>query len=142
MKQPQPRYRLSHVTTALALALSAVPAAADDAAVAAVLDQAMNEWRVILTCSSLIPDDGGRLLGFWQDDVAETLSVIAAAGAQPDNLASFTASALPGSLLPAPDTPWGEVVAFCQADPDWYTRFQRFDIVILPRDVEEALAAP
>jgi hypothetical protein len=142
MKQPQPRYPLSQVTAVLALALSAAPAAADDAAVAAVLDQAMNEWRTILTCSSLIPDDGGRLQGFWQDDVMETLSVIAEAGAQPDNLAAFTASALPGGLLPAPDTPWGEVMAFCQSDPDWYLRFQRFDIVVLPRAVEEALAAP
>ena len=117
----------------------ATPAASDDAVVAALLDRAMAEQRVYQTCTALIPDGSFDAEAWWQEKVTETLAAIEAAGATPANLAAFTASAAPGALKPAPDTPWSEVLAFCSADPDWYSNWQRFNIVILPGAVEAAL---
>ncbi len=119
--------------------LLALPAAAQDPAarVAAILDTAMTEARVQLTCTSLERESHAVLTENWQTSVAETLQFLATRGVAPANLAAFTASALPGALLPAPDTPFSEVKAFCDSHPDWLRDLRAFRGTFLPGDVKK-----
>ncbi|MCB6178533.1 hypothetical protein LHP98_10360 [Rhodobacter sp. Har01] len=129
-----------HVPLALIGIVCGLPAVAQDRAAAygQVLDRAMTEFRVFLTCTALEPSAQASVRDIWKKQVTETLAVLANNGVSPPNLVAFTASALPGSLTLPPDTPFSEVIAFCAEDPDWMQRLVRLEFTRLPQALAKA----
>jgi hypothetical protein len=133
---------MTRIPLAVLMAFLALPTVAEDKATlyGQIIDTAMQETRVFLTCTALEQGSNDLIRKNWQETVAKTLSFLADDGVTPPNLAAFTASALPGGLMPAPDTPFSEVIAFCNANPDWIRKLQRLDVIRLPDALEKASA--
>jgi hypothetical protein len=120
----------------------AFPAAAEDKAAlyGQILDTAMQDMRVFITCTVLEKESNEFLRKDWQENVAKTLAFLTEEGVTPPNLAAFTTSAKPEALLPAPETPISDVIAFCDANPNWIRKLQNFDYTRLPYALEQATA--
>jgi hypothetical protein len=107
--------------TALTLALillSAGSAVAQDpnTAIAAILDTALAEQQVFLTCTATSLKTHVFLRDAWARDVADGLQILADAGYPTDRIDAFTIAAMPENIILPATTPFGEVVAFCDAN--------------------------
>jgi hypothetical protein len=133
---------MTRIQAVIVATFLALPAAAEDKAAlyGQILDTAMQDMRVFITCTVLERESNDFMLKGWQETVAETLTFLAEEGVTPPNLAAFKASAQPDALVPAPDTPISEVIAFCDANPDWIRKLQNFDYTRLPYALEQATA--
>ena len=126
---------------ALALALLAAPAAAQGVpAVEALLDRALAEQRVVLTCTSLALDTHALVREAWTRTVARTAAALRDGGYDGPAVERFLERAAYAALMPAEGATFAEVTALCHADPDWFRRFQNFDYAVLPGDLDDLLA--
>jgi hypothetical protein len=101
-----------------------------------LLARALADHQMLLTCSSLDAATHAAILLGWQQDANAAAAVLAANTVPADAIAAFTTAAAPENLLPAPDTPFSEVKQFCDAYPDWPSRWEKQDFTPL------ALALP
>lgn len=96
-----------------------------------LLSQAISEHRVFLTCSALDGYVHPLVLQNWQREVDAATATLTENHVAPEAIAAFTEAAKPENLLPAPDTPWAEVVEFCDTYPDWQADYARLNFTIL-----------
>ncbi len=131
---------MTRIQAVVVATLLAHPTFAEDKAVlyGQILDTAMRDMRVFLTCTVLEKESNDFMLKDWQKTVAKTLVFLTEEGVTPPNLAAFTASAQPDALVPAPDTPISGVIAFCNANTDWIRKLHRRDYTQLPDALKQA----
>lgn len=98
-----------------------------------LLSTAITEQRAVLTCSALDPAIHQTALTAWQDDVAAAVAILAENGVPPAAIAAFQDAASVGNLLPAEDTPFAAVMAYCKAQDGWAARQGRGDFTELGR---------
>lgn len=98
----------------------------------AFVTRAIAEHRRFQTCLSLLPRDLDGSVQIWNRMAAEAAAVLAEQPGTEALIATLNTSALPGALLPAPETPFIEVRTLCLADPDWHRRMMLFDFLQLP----------
>jgi hypothetical protein len=120
----------------LVLLLFAMPAAAQviptgTPAADILLSQAIAEHRVFLTCSALDPATHAQITQNWQRDVAAAAAILTANKVPPEAITAFTAAADPLALMPAEDTPWTQVKALCDTQPDWQQRYFKLNFTVL-----------
>lgn len=96
-----------------------------------LLSQAIAEHRVFLTCSALDPTTHQQITETWQRDITAAAAILTAHQVPPEAIAAFTTAASPETLMPAPDTPWGQVQALCATQPDWQQRYAQLNLTIL-----------
>ena len=143
LRQSQ-RAGISSLSAVLVFALFAAPAFAQivptgSPAADIVLSQALADQRVFLTCTALEPESHRLIIDFWQADVAAAVAFLTEKGVPPEAIAAFTAAADPAALALPPDTPFAEVVDYCQAQTHWFIRMNRRDFTELARALPEAL---
>jgi hypothetical protein len=130
--------------TALALAalICASPVAAQDrvARITPVLDRALAEWRVFLTCTALDPQAHAMVVDGWSGMVETTGTYLRERGLSGASLDDFPARAEPDALMLPGDTPFAEVRAFCEDHPGWRGQLETFGFILMPDALEEALA--
>jgi hypothetical protein len=100
---------------------------AADAVIAAALD----EQRVIHTCSVLDDYSYGFITESWQQMAEESATIMLNGGVDPVQVAAFRLAALPASLLPSEDQSFAEVREFCAKHPGWMPDYARLKFVIL-----------
>ena len=103
-----------------------------------LLSRALADQQMFLTCSSLDAETHALIVQGWQQDSAAAASVLAANTVPADAIAAFTTAAALDSLLPAPDTPYTQVRQFCDANPDWATRWGKQDFTVLSLTLPKA----
>lgn len=108
--------------------------------VEATIARAIEEWRVLVNCAATEPTGYDLIVDHLRSMRAETEGWLASNGFSREAVADFEARSDPDGLLMAA-TSFGEVVAFCRDHPDWLERQYRFEMVLLPRDLEAAVAA-
>ncbi len=126
----------------LAAATLASPAAAQGQTltVQRVLNTALAEQRVFHTCGVLDPEGYGFLLQGWQSMTEDTLAYLETAGFPPAMRDAFAEAADPEALRLPPETPFAEVIAFCNDNPTWMRQLVQYRMTILPQAIEAALA--
>lgn len=114
-------HRLSGLFLSLLLAAPAAQALtkAQQADVAALWAQAMAEQTVVLTCAATTTDLEKSLRKRWEAVRQSALASMAAAGWPAGDLAALTAQSAPDALRKPDATPFGTVLAYCRAFPDW-----------------------
>jgi hypothetical protein len=128
--------RLTLPIAALAAVLAGGPALAQviptgTPAADILLSRAIAEHRVFLTCSSLDGLAYPTLLANWKREVDAAVATLNANAVPPEAIAAFTAAAAPAALLPAPDTPFADVLQLCTTNSDWQTRYERQTYILL-----------
>ncbi len=103
-----------------------------------LLSRALADQQMFLTCSSLDGETHARIVQGWQQDSTAAASVLAANTVPADAIAAFTSAAALESLLPAPGTPYSEIKQFCDAYPDWPTRWSGLDFTVLAQTLPKA----
>lgn len=121
---------------AAALLLLATPATAQviptgTPAADILLSQAIAEHRVFLTCSALDPATHAQIAENWQRDVTAAAAILTANNVPREAVAAFTTAAKPENLMPAEDTPWGQIKALCATRPDWQNAYYQFNLTVL-----------
>lgn len=96
-----------------------------------LLSQAITEHRTFLTCSALDPAIHAQIAANWQRDVAAATALLTANKVPQDAITAFTAAADPAALMPAEDTPWTQVKALCDTQPDWQQRYFQLNFTVL-----------
>ena len=102
-----------------------------------LLSQAIAEHRVFLTCSALDPLTHRQIVDNWQRDTTAALSILKAHNVPPEAITAFTTAAAPAALMPADDTPWGQVRDLCDTHPDWQKTYYEFNLTILELKLPE-----
>jgi hypothetical protein len=103
-----------------------------------LLSQAITEHRAFLTCSALDPATHAQITENWQRDVTAAAEILTANKVPAEAIAAFTAAAQPQALLPAEGTPFEDVKQFCDANPDWQTRYYQLNLTILKLKLPKA----
>jgi hypothetical protein len=103
-----------------------------------LLSRAITEYRTYLTCSALDPATHAQILASWQADVAAATAILTARNVPPEAITAFTAAADPKALMPAPDTPFSDVVELCTSGPDWKTAYTTGDHTVLATTLPQA----
>ncbi|MFN5997943.1 MAG: hypothetical protein ACK47Z_12650 [Paracoccaceae bacterium] len=103
-----------------------------------LLSQAITEHRVFLTCSALDPQTHALILANWQRDITAAAAILTANQVPPEAIAAFTTAADPAALMPAEDTPWGQVKGLCDTHPDWLKTYQDFNATFLELKLPQA----
>jgi hypothetical protein len=121
---------------ALALTLLTTPLSAQviptgSPAADILLSQAITEHRTFLTCSALDPATHAQITENWQRDVTAAAAILAANQVPPEAITAFTTAADPSALMPAEDTPWGQVQGLCATRPDWQETYFQLNLTIL-----------
>jgi hypothetical protein len=98
-----------------------------------LLSTAITEQRAVLTCSALQPATHQNALTLWQQDVAAAITVLTENGVPPAAITAFQDAASAANLMPAEDTPFAAVKAYCLAQNDWPTRLDRREVTELGR---------
>ena len=96
-----------------------------------LLSQAITEHRVFLTCSALDPATHAQITDNWQRDITAAAAILTTHNVPPEAIAAFTAAAAPQALMPAEDTPWGQVQGLCATRPDWQTTYFQLNLTVL-----------
>lgn len=129
--------------TALAgfLAFASLPAAAgpNDAAIRAIVDRAVAQWSVFLSCSVLDPEVHAFVLRAWGLRVGELETVLARADLAPGTAAAIAAAVDPAAMMAPTLGDVATLIAYCHAAPDWYRSVTSGRDVIRPADEVEAL---
>jgi hypothetical protein len=102
-----------------------------------LLSQAIAEQRVFLTCSALDPATHALIAETWQGDVAAAAAILAENNVPPEAIAAFTMAARPEKFLPAPDTPFEDVMQLCTSNPDWTKDLFSFRFTILAQQLPQ-----
>ena len=76
-------------------------------------------------------DFGQTALDFWQEDVAAAVTLLTKHGIPPEAIAAFTTAARPENMMPAPDTPFADVQAYCLGQDQWFMHWNRRDFTDL-----------
>lgn len=129
---------------ALALALSATPALAlTDGQKDQVMlwwQQAMAEQTVVLTCAATQNDLEKSLRKRWEGIRQQTLAAMAGAGWPAGELKTLRAASAPDALRKPADTPFGEVIAWCNTFPDWFPVARDLAFTALDAEVARVLS--
>ena len=124
--------------TVLASPLSAQIIPTGTPAADILLSQAIAEQRVFHTCSAFDALSHASIIDLWAADVAFATQTLAEHNVAPEAIAAFTTAASTQALMPAPGTPFEDVRQFCDAHPDWQTRWASFEVIILANDLPKA----
>jgi len=96
-----------------------------------LLATAIAEQRVFLTCSALDPEAHALIAKGWRTDIARATAILTEHAVPPEAIAAFTTAADPAALLPSEDTPFTEVMRFCDTHSDWPETYGRLNFIIL-----------
>jgi hypothetical protein len=131
------------IVSAALVALASVPAAAgpNDAAIREIVDRAVAQWSVFLSCSVLDPEVHGLILRSWDLRRGELDAVLARADLAPETAAAIAAAVDPVALMVPTLGDVATLVAFCHATPDWYRNVTSGrDVIRADREIEALLA--
>lgn len=126
-------------TLALACLLTATPALADERLdqAAALIDAAIAENRVFVTCNSLLALESSPMVELWDRMARASLAVLAGHPGTESLSQTLAATLEPDAMLPAMNTPFGQVRATCVTDnPNWIIRLRNFDFIRLDEELE------
>lgn len=128
---------LGIVTLAAALALLTAPASAQAtleqrAAFERVLQTAIDEHRVFLTCGALDAETSQMIEKTWREMVSDTIPILQRAGYTPAEVIAFADRTEARNLVDA-EARYAEIVAFCRAH-DWRRNLSTFRVVLLHRE--------
>lgn len=122
----------------MAFALTQAPAIGQsgslEAEVAALVDTAIEQWQVVLTCSATDPRAYEAYRGMWDEEVSDGVEEIRNLGLDAVAADLETRSDLSGFMT---DAPFAEVVAFCHAAGDWRRRIAMFQMVYFESALED-----
>ena len=122
-------YRL--MIAALLLAASPSPAPAQTALerIEPQLARAIEEYRVLLTCSSMEAQTADGIRAMWTGMIAEARARLVNRYVPLAGLAAFDRRTAPEAVRMPPDTPLSRVVALCTVEhPDWLRRLQQLQV--------------
>ncbi|MFN6924675.1 MAG: hypothetical protein ACK4P8_03415 [Tabrizicola sp.] len=91
-----------------------------------LLSQAITEHRTFLVCSVLDPATHALIADAWRRDAAAAAAILTANDAPPEN------------LLPAPETPFADVVKLCTSNPGWQQDWQTLRFTVLALKLPQA----
>ncbi len=100
-----------------------------------LLSQAIAEQRLFHTCSALDPRIHGLVTKAWAQDAAAAAAILAEMNVPAEAIAAFTTAARPESLLPAPETPFEDVMQLCTSNSDWTTDLLSFRFTVLAQQL-------
>lgn len=123
------------------LAGSAV-AGPNDTAIREVVDRAVAQWSVFLTCSVLEPPLHTQIRRWWDDERADLNEVLARADLAPDVAAAIAAAVAPEQMMTMTLGDAATLIAFCNADPSWYRNVTTGRDVIRPSQAVQRLLTP
>ncbi|MGL4236110.1 hypothetical protein [Tabrizicola sp.] len=103
-----------------------------------LLTTAITEQRVFLTCSSLDATSHPLIVKGWLRDTQAAITTLKANNVPPEAIAAFTEAAKVENVLPAPDTPYSDVKALCDANPDWQATLAQLNFTLLELRLPEA----
>lgn len=96
-----------------------------------LLSQAISEHRTFLTCSALDPQTHAQIAENWQRDITAATAILTANQVASEAITAFTSAADLAALMPADDTPWTQVKALCDTQPDWQQRYFQLNLTVL-----------
>ncbi len=119
--------------------MSPLPAFAGphDAAIEQIIDEAVADWTVILSCSVLDAPTHEQVLDWWNDERADLDEVLVAADVDAKLAASIRERTDPDALMAPTRGELATLIALCIED-DWRRRLAIFGVV-LPVDAIEDL---
>lgn len=105
-----------------------------------IMDRALDEQHVLLTCTLFQDDLHLQLVRRWNDDLEQSQEVLREAGINLTDFEEYFALAQPDRLVLPLETPFGDVVAFCNEAGDWHRRFVvNFQLTVMHRAIAAAL---
>lgn len=130
------------VPTAVVVAVSAEAQSHEQRAVVdGVLKEVIEEQRLIHTCGATFDPRGVTLMdNFWQDMFAETIEWLELNELSSPTISEFAELGTAASLRMSDETPFGEVISLCQANPEWSQKMGRMEVIRVPAAIITALA--
>ena len=100
-----------------------------------LITTALDEQRVIHTCSVLDDHSYGLITETWQKMAEDSATIMLNGGVDPVQVAAFRAAASSSALLPGDNASFAEVRSFCAEHPGWSLDYARIKFVILDIDL-------
>lgn len=120
---------------------AAEPATADQrAAFERLLQTAVDEHRVFLTCGALEQRTSEQIENNWREMVAKTVPLLIEAGYTPAEIIAFSDRTEPRNLVDE-QRPFGDVISDCRSHTDWMRNLQLFKVVLLDREARKIFQA-
>jgi hypothetical protein len=110
-----------------------------DAEIVQIIEEAVADWSVFLSCSVLDPQRHEQLVGWWADERADLEDVLAAADLAPNIAAEIEARLTDEHLLEPTTGAATALIEFC-ANTEWQHRLVILDIAQPAAQVERLLA--
>lgn len=98
-----------------------------------LLSTAITEQRTILTCTALETTAHRIAVTAWQVEVAAAVAILTENGVPPGAITAFQDAARAENLLPGEGAPFAAVKAYCNAQENWFTRWNRGEFTELGR---------
>ena len=111
------------------------PSEAYSAAVTELLDKAIAEHTLFLTCAMTEPQNYQLILGNWTDSVIATGAKLAMIGFDASYINDFTNRASVGNMVDT-DRPFSEVIKLCNGDVDWLQQTYTINYILLPGAID------
>jgi hypothetical protein len=120
-----------------------VAAQSQHAAFDAFLDKGLDDWRRNLSCNVLLPEkEQQKTLELWAHIRKDLVDIAEKRGASPEMKRQLIARTEPPAMMKATTGTTGELIAFCQSDPEYFKRLTD-PLVSTPQiDLERLLAQP
>jgi hypothetical protein len=112
-----------------------VPGEAYSAAVTKLLDEAIAEHTLFLTCAATERQNYQMLLDGWNEAVIATGVKLAMIGFDVVYINDFANRASVGNMLDF-DRPFSDVVAYCNGDTDWLEQTYTVKYILLPNAID------
>ena len=117
---------------------------AQSSTVAEVLDSvlrtALDEQRIIHTCGATIDPRSVTLLAeVWEEDAAEAIVMLKDLNFESPTFTELQANATAEAIRMPDDTPFGTVIAYCAANPEWMRNMSTLNFVSLRNAIPNTL---
>jgi hypothetical protein len=126
---------------AFAALLLSAPAEAgpNDATIREIVERGAAQWSLFLSCSVLEPSLHENVLRWWTTEREELDAVLPRAGLAAEVAAAIAAAVDLAALMAPTRGDTAALIAFCNADPDWYRNLTIGRGILHPADEIVAL---
>ncbi len=135
--------RSAKLAAALAVALTATGpttamAGPHDEAIADIIDAAVTEWTILLSCSVLDRETHEAIQELWADEREEVEELLEDAEVAPELAAEFNARLAPDQLMEVTRGDAQTLIALC-SDTPWRQNMAMFRILLPATEIEGLL---
>jgi len=106
-----------------------------------ILTEVIEEQRLFNTCGATLDPRSVELIDkHWQDMATETLDWLKLNGLNSETISEFAQLTTAFSIRLPDQTPFGEVISYCKANPEWMRKMAKFEMIQIPAAIITALA--